>query len=73
MATILRKAVSLTPKLYHHLLSPFLPRACRFFPPCSLYASEAIEKYGILKGVSLGLWRLSRCHPWNLGGYDPVR
>lgn len=73
MATILRMAVSLAPRLYHRLLSPFLPPACRFFPPCSVYTSVAIEKYGILKGLSLGFRRLFRCHPWNLGGYDPVR
>jgi putative membrane protein insertion efficiency factor len=58
---------------YHNLVSPFLPRACRFFPSCSVYASYAIQKHGVLRGLSLALKRLSRCHPWNPGGYDPVR
>ncbi|HSE87795.1 MAG TPA: membrane protein insertion efficiency factor YidD [Candidatus Binatia bacterium] len=57
---------------YHKLISPFLPRSCRFFPSCSVYASDAIRKHGILRGLSLGLKRISRCHPWNPGGYDPV-
>ncbi len=57
---------------YHKLLTPFLPRSCRFFPSCSVYASEAIRKQGILRGLSLGAKRVSRCHPWNPGGYDPV-
>ncbi len=57
---------------YHRLVSPLLPRACRFFPSCSVYASEAIQKHGFLKGASLSLRRLSRCHPWHPGGYDPV-
>ncbi|HEU4638634.1 MAG TPA: membrane protein insertion efficiency factor YidD [Candidatus Binatia bacterium] len=58
--------------VYHRLISPFLPEACRFFPSCSVYASQAIYKYGLLKGASLGVRRLSRCHPWHPGGYDPV-
>ncbi|MET0501181.1 MAG: membrane protein insertion efficiency factor YidD [Candidatus Binatia bacterium] len=57
---------------YHTLISPFLPQACRFFPSCSVYASEAVRRHGILRGVALGFKRVSRCHPWNAGGYDPV-
>ncbi len=62
--------------LYQRLVSPYLPQSCRFQPTCSEYAKEAIEKYGIIKGVSLFSKRLGKCHPIKfLGGsegYDPV-
>lgn len=58
--------------IYKYAISPFLGRRCRFFPSCSEYTAEAVEKYGALKGAHLGLKRLSRCHPWNSGGFDPV-
>lgn len=57
---------------YHKLFSPLLPAACRFYPSCSIYASQAVQKHGILRGISLSVRRLSRCHPWSAGGYDPV-
>ncbi|MDH4137713.1 MAG: membrane protein insertion efficiency factor YidD [Anaerolineae bacterium] len=59
-------------KLYQRFLSPLLPPSCRFVPSCSHYACEAIEKHGLLKGGWLGIKRVSRCHPFNAGGYDPV-
>ncbi|OGZ33793.1 MAG: membrane protein insertion efficiency factor YidD [Candidatus Portnoybacteria bacterium RBG_13_41_18] len=65
--------------LYQKFLSPdqgifrTSVRVCRFYPSCSQYAHEAIEKRGIIKGVWLGAKRISRCHPFNAGGYDPVR
>ena len=59
-------------RFYRYAISPLLGRRCRFFPSCSEYTAEAVEKYGALKGVHLGLKRLSRCHPWNAGGFDPV-
>ena len=59
-------------KLYQRFFSPLLPPSCRFVPSCSRYAYEAIEKYGLLKGGWLGIKRISRCHPFNAGGYDPV-
>jgi hypothetical protein len=59
-------------RIYQYALSPFLGSRCRFFPSCSEYAAEAVEKYGALKGLGLGLKRLSHCHPWNSGGFDPL-
>jgi len=58
--------------LYRYAVSPLLGRRCRFFPSCSEYAAEAVSKYGTLRGTGLALRRLSRCHPWNPGGFDPV-
>lgn len=57
---------------YQLVLSPLLGPSCRFYPSCSCYAHTAIERYGVLRGVWLGLRRLLRCHPFAEGGYDPV-
>jgi putative membrane protein insertion efficiency factor len=57
---------------YQKLLSPMLPRSCRFYPSCSEYAKQAIQKYGVVKGGWLALKRIARCHPGNPGGLDPV-
>jgi putative membrane protein insertion efficiency factor len=59
-------------KFYKAAISPFLPRACRFEPTCSVYAREAIERHGFLRGSRLALGRLLRCHPFHSGGFDPV-
>ncbi|HYO56418.1 membrane protein insertion efficiency factor YidD [Archangium sp.] len=59
-------------RLYKRLLSPLLPPACRFHPSCSVYALEALQKHGALRGVRLILWRLLRCQPFHPGGFDPV-
>jgi putative membrane protein insertion efficiency factor len=59
-------------KAYQYAISPFLGQNCRYFPSCSEYAVEAVEKHGALKGSWLSAKRLCRCHPWHPGGYDPV-
>lgn len=58
--------------LYQRLISPMLPPSCRYYPTCSHYAYEAIDRYGLLKGGLMAVGRVSRCHPWHEGGYDPV-
>jgi putative membrane protein insertion efficiency factor len=59
-------------RCYQRLLSPLLGPRCRFYPSCSSYAIEAIERFGPIKGGALAMRRLSRCHPLNPGGIDPV-
>ncbi len=57
---------------YQVALSPLLPAACRYYPTCSHYAIEALEKHGALRGGWLAVKRIARCHPFRPGGYDPV-
>jgi putative membrane protein insertion efficiency factor len=59
-------------KGYRLLLSPWWGRQCRFTPTCSEFAEEAIERHGAAHGTWLAMRRVSRCHPWRAGGYDPV-
>lgn len=59
-------------KAYKKFISPLLGTHCRFYPTCSVYMGAAIEKYGVLKGLVLGLTRLFKCHPLHPGGNDPV-
>lgn len=59
-------------KLYRFLISPLLGRNCRFYPTCSQYTYEAIQKHGLFKGILLGTKRLLKCHPFHSGGVDPV-
>jgi hypothetical protein len=58
---------------YKRWISPMLPSACRFYPTCSEYMTEAVGKYGPARGIWLGIKRLLRCHPFCQGGFDPVR
>jgi hypothetical protein len=57
-------------KAYKKLISPLLPKSCRFYPTCSEYAIEALDKYGVVKGGIKSVYRILRCNPWNKGGID---
>ncbi|HHV94451.1 MAG TPA: membrane protein insertion efficiency factor YidD [Firmicutes bacterium] len=60
-------------RLYQKCISPLLPPRCRFYPTCSEYGRQAVEKYGVVRGLIMLAKRLARCHPWGAGGYDPVK
>ncbi|HEX4806832.1 MAG TPA: membrane protein insertion efficiency factor YidD [Conexibacter sp.] len=59
-------------RLYQRTISPLLGPRCKYEPSCSRYAAQAVQEYGILRGLVLAGWRLLRCNPWSYGGYDPV-
>jgi putative membrane protein insertion efficiency factor len=67
-----RRVVTAPIRAYTRLISPLLPARCKYEPSCSRYATQAIERYGILRGLVLAGWRLLRCNPWSHGGFDPV-
>jgi uncharacterized protein len=67
------RSIAVAPvRLYQRVVSPALPRRCKYHPSCSAYAVHAIRRYGILRGLVLAGWRLLRCNPWSDGGHDPV-
>jgi len=68
----MQRIVILLIRLYQYLVSPVLGNHCRFYPSCSCYAVDALQQYGVVKGLYLTVRRISRCHPWHEGGYDPV-
>lgn len=68
-----RAGILLLLAFYKRAISPWLPAACRYYPTCSEYMMQAVERYGALRGVWMGLKRLLRCHPLARGGFDPVR
>ena len=59
-------------RAYQRVISPLLPPRCKYAPSCSHYAAQALQEYGILRGLILAGWRLLRCNPWSHGGFDPV-
>lgn len=68
----MKSLVVLLIRFYQRFLSPLLPSSCRYQPTCSNYMLQAVERYGVVKGVWLGIKRIGRCHPFHEGGYDPV-
>ena len=60
-------------KCYKFLISPLLGQSCRYLPTCSDYSIEALKTYGFFKGLFLSVKRISSCHPWGQGGFDPVK
>jgi putative membrane protein insertion efficiency factor len=72
-ASRVARAIAVAPiVIYRRVVSPAIPRRCKYEPTCSRYAVDAIREYGILRGLVLAGWRLLRCNPWSHGGYDPV-
>lgn len=72
LSRLLAKPLIWLVKLYRLTLSPLIGQHCRFTPTCSVYAIEALQTHGVLRGTALTVHRLGRCHPWCEGGYDPV-
>jgi len=70
---MLRRVLAALVLGYQRWISPLLPARCRFYPSCSAYALQALERYGALKGSWMALKRLARCGPWSKGGYDPLK
>jgi len=64
--------IVIAPISAYRWMSRGFPRRCKYEPTCSAYATQAIERYGILRGLVLGAWRVLRCNPFSHGGYDPV-
>ena len=69
----MKRLLLLLVQFYRSCISPLLPPSCRYYPTCSAYAMEAIERYGARRGGWMAVRRILRCHPWHEGGYDPVR
>ena len=72
MSARLRWLFVLPIRAYQRLISPFIGQHCKYYPSCSEYAVQAVQRFGILRGLVLAGWRLLRCNPWSSGGYDPV-
>ena len=70
--TRLRRLAVLPIVGYRRFVSPVIPNRCKYHPSCSAYALQAVEEFGILRGLVLASWRILRCNPWSHGGHDPV-
>ena len=68
----MKRLLLLLVQFYRSCISPLTPPSCRYYPTCSVYAMEAIERYGARRGAWMALRRILRCHPFHRGGYDPV-
>jgi hypothetical protein len=66
----MKKTIILLIKIYQKMLSPILGNSCRYYPSCSNYSIQAIEKYGVLKGTLKSIWRIIKCNPFSKGGID---
>lgn len=69
----MKKIAILLIRLYRLATSPFFGGCCRFYPSCSEYTEEAISKFGIFRGMWLGIKRILKCNPWHPGGFDPLK
>ena len=72
MKFVVKRLMLFLIKFYQIGISPYFGAKCRFIPTCSQYTYQAIEKYGVFKGVYLGIRRILKCHPFHKGGYDPL-
>jgi hypothetical protein len=72
MRHALREVAVAPIKLYQRLISPMVGQRCKYYPSCSEYAVQAVQRFGILRGLVLAVWRVLRCNPWSHGGFDPV-
>ena len=70
---MIKKILLFLIKIYQKIISPIFGKRCRFYPTCSEYSRQAIEKYGAIKGVYLSVKRILKCHPFHKGGYDPLK
>lgn len=69
---MLKRLVCAPVRFYRRFISPHTSPACRFTPTCSQYCIEAVEEWGVIRGLGLSIWRILRCNPWCRGGEDPV-
>jgi len=70
--TRLRLVIVLPIRAYQRTLSPVFGDRCKYYPSCSEYAAQSVQRFGILRGLALAGWRLLRCNPWSHGGFDPI-
>lgn len=69
----MKKILIMIIRLYQKISNKYLPKRCKYYPTCSEYTKQAINKYGVFKGIYLGIKRIIRCNPFSYGGYDPVK